>query len=224
MERKDQLPLLGFRRKKSKATCPAPKKVKAVCRDRASKRWSALLTLTHSRIGFKCGMRARLGEAHWAAFVKYAKSEHKEAFFRALTPASGEVCCEGRLDGTPCPKAARVDLTTVSPVQCGHELPKLHLDHTHDVQHICQLWSEALPEHPRSWDDGLCGPLVAHLLFGTEDHMLAQCSDRPLWRKQVVVRCGNKRGVKGQRAGDFCHDVAGAHYGHTDGQGYPSLS
>ena len=37
MERKDQLPLLGFRRKKSKAACPAPKKVKAVCRDGASK-------------------------------------------------------------------------------------------------------------------------------------------------------------------------------------------
>ena len=60
-----------------------------------------------------------------------------------------------------------------------------------------------------------CGPLVAHLLFGVDDHVLAQCSDRPIWRKQVVPRCGNKRGVKGQRADEFCHDIASAHYQHT---------
>ena len=91
----------------------------------------------------------------------------------------------------------------------------LHMDHTHDVKHICKVWSEALPENPRSWDDGICGPLIAHLLFGTEDHTLAQCSTRPIWRKQIVLRCGNVHGIAGQHAGDFCHDVAGAHYDHT---------
>ena len=89
------------------------------------------------------------------------------------------------------------------------------MDHTHDVKRICEVWSKALPEEPRSWDDGICGPLVAHLLFGTEDHVLAQCSARPVWRKQIVVRCGNVRGVEGQHADDFCHDVANAHYEHA---------
>ena len=215
MERREDLPLLGFRRRKSKAVCPAPANVKAVCRDRASKRWSTLLTITKSRIGYKCGMRARLGEANWAAFVKYAEAAHKEAFFRALTPASGVLCCEGRLEGAPCPKAVALDLTKVAVAECGAELPKLHMDHTHDVKHVCRIWSEALPEHPQSWDEGLCGPLVAHLLFGTEDHVVAQCSGRRIWRKQIVLRCGDVRGVEGQRADDFCHDVAGAHYDHA---------
>ena len=86
MERKEDLPLLGFRRKPAKHLCPAGKRVQALCRDRASKRWSALLTQTKSRIGFKCGMRKRLGEANWAAFVRFAEAEHKVAFIRALTP------------------------------------------------------------------------------------------------------------------------------------------
>ena len=109
MERAEALPLLGFRRRAPPA-CPASAAVQRVCRERASKRWSALLTQTQSRIGHRCGMRKRLGEAHWAAFVRYAEAEHKAQFFRALAPASGELCCEGKLDGTPCPNGARIDL------------------------------------------------------------------------------------------------------------------
>ena len=86
------------------------------------------------------------------------------------------------------------------------------MDHTHDVKHVCEVWSLALPEDPQSWDDGICGPI---LLFGTEDHVLTQCSNRAIWRKQVVPRCGDVRSVKGQRAEDFCHDIAGAHYTHA---------
>ena len=214
MESREALPLLGFRRRIPKG-CPASAKVKQVCRTRASKRWSALLTQTKSRIGFKCGMRERLGSAHWAAFVRYAESEHKAAFFRALTPSSGLLCCEGKIDGTPCPKAVGIDLKRVSATECEEGLPKLHMDHTHDVKHICEVWSKALPEHPASWEDGICGPLVAHLLFGTEDHVLTQNSTRSIWRKQIVLRCGNMRGIEGQYAADFCHDVASAHYEHT---------
>ena len=177
----------------------------------ASKRWSALLTQAKSRIGHKCGMRERLGEAHWATFVRYAEGEHKARFFRAFTPASGVLCCEGKLDGTPCPKQVRIDLKRISSMQCGAELAKLHMDHTHDVKRICEVWSAALPKHPQSWDDGICGALVAHLLFGTEDHVLARCSARPIWRKQLIFRCGTVRGVQGQRAEDVCHDLVDAH-------------
>ena len=126
MEPRDALP--GFRRRPTKQVCPAS--AAKVCRIRASKRWSALLTQTKSRIGFKCGMRERLGEVHWAAFVKYAEAEHKASFVRA--PASGMLCCEGKLDGTPCPKAVVIDLKRVA--ECEEMLPKLHTDHTHDIK------------------------------------------------------------------------------------------
>ena len=214
MERREDLPLLGFVRRRPTA-CPARAAVIKVCRERASKRWSALLTQSKSRIGFKCGMRKRLGEAHWAAFVRYAEVEYKEDFFRAFTPTSGILCCAGRLDDSPCPKGVAVNLRRVSDAECGEALPCLHVDHTHDVKRICKVWSDALPEEPRSWDDGFCGPLIAHLLFGTEDHVVAQCSARPIWRKQLFFRCGDVRGVEGQRADDFCHDVANAHYDHA---------
>jgi hypothetical protein len=156
-------------------------------------------------------MRKRLGEIHCAAFVKFAETTHKEAC-QVLTPASGVLRCEGRIEGTPCPEGFCIDLKSLSVVECGNELPGLHMDHTHDTKHVCKIWSQALPDHPQSWDDGICGPLVAYLLFGIEDHVIAQCSDRPIWRKQVVPRCGDKRGVKGQHVEDFCHDIACAHY------------
>ena len=76
------------------------------------------------------GAEARVSD--WAAFVRYAEMEHKAQFFRALTPASGELCCEGTLDGAPCPKNVRLDLRDVSSSECGAALPGLHMDHTHD--------------------------------------------------------------------------------------------
>ena len=152
----------------------------------ASRRWSALLTQTKSRIGHQYGMRKRLGETNWAAFVRYAEAEHKDAFFRAFTPVSGVLRCEGKIKGTPCPKAIRVDLCATTRHECGDVLPGLHLDHSYDVQHICDVWSEALPKDPVSWDDGLCGALVAHLLLGVEEHVLAQCSTRPIWKPQLT--------------------------------------
>ena len=92
MERPEAL--LGFRRRRSKDVCPASLAVKQVCRERASKHWSALLTQIKSRIGFKCGMRKRLGDANWNAFAHYAEAEFKADFFDALTPATGVLRCE----------------------------------------------------------------------------------------------------------------------------------
>jgi hypothetical protein len=44
-------------------------------------------------------MHKRLAAIHWAALVKDAEAEYKEAFLRALTPASGVLCCAGRIEG-----------------------------------------------------------------------------------------------------------------------------
>ena len=214
-------PRVATTRRTPKGGCPTTAAIRALCRERASKRWSALLTQTRSRIGHRCGMRKRLGEVHWAAFVRYAEAEHKAALFSTFLPASGVLCCEGKLDGTPCPKQLRLDLRVASHAQCADTLPGLHVDHTHDVQHVCDVWSRALPAAPRAWDDGICGALVAHLLFGVEDHIVAECSPRHVWRRQLFFRCGDvvarraPESPKSQHAGDFCHDVAGAHYEHV---------
>ena len=189
--------------------------MKGVCRERASRRWSSLLTQTKSRIGHDAGMRERLDESNWAAFVRFAEMEYKEDFFSALTPSVSLLACEGRIDGSPSPRKFEIDLCGVSGSECGDALPGLHMDHTHDVTHICQVWSSALPETPRSWDDGICGPLIAHLLFGTKDHPVSQCSSRAIWKKQIRLRCGNVRGKKGQKKGHFCYDLARAHYGFS---------
>ena len=193
--------------------CPASPRVKSLCFKRASNRWSTLLTKTKSRIGDQCGMRKRLGPANWATFVEYAEAKHKTAFFRAFTPVSGILMCNGELDGEPCPKKLKVDLTRISSIQCGEALEKLHLDHRYEVERVCKVWSQALPKEPKTWDDGLCGPLVAQLLFGTEDHPVARknASSHPKWCQNLVFRCGNVQGVQGQRAADFCHDVDKLH-------------
>lgn len=213
MERCSSLTLLGFRKRVPKSPL-LRRAVAQVSRGRALKRWSALLTQTKSRIGYKCGMRKRLGEANWKAFVRYAEAWHKESFVRALLPSCGMLSCVGKLDGSPCPQQKQINLLTTSHTRLATQLPGLHMDHTYDVKQICDTWSRALPPNPRLWDDGICGALIAHLLFGTEDHVLTACSDRAIWRKQINLRCGNVSGMEGQHAGDFCHELAGMHYDH----------
>ena len=62
-------------------------------------------------------MRKRLGEIHWAALVKYAEAEHKEAFLRVLTLASGVQCFAGSIEGMPCPKTVCINLNSQSVVE-----------------------------------------------------------------------------------------------------------
>ena len=208
--------LLHFHRRPPKVTHDVPHTIRKLCRHRASKRWSSLLTQTCSRIGHDFGMRERLGDAHWRAFVGYAVKHHKGAFLNALVSPDATLRCAGKLvphaPATPCMRQLCLATAPLSEVQ--RRLANFHMDHTHDAALICQVWSDALPAAPRAWDDGVCGPLVAQLLFGVRDHPMADVDPNPLWKAQLVIRCGNKRGVKGQRAFQFCHDVAHAHYTH----------
>ena len=114
MEPKEALLPLGHRRRPSRAVCPASCAVRSLCHQRSR---SALLTQTESRIGHKCGVRERLGEATWAAFVRYAEREHKADSLGAFAPASGELWCEGRLDGAPCPHEVGILKLACSPMQ-----------------------------------------------------------------------------------------------------------
>ena len=210
--------LLHFRRRAPKVTRAVPNATRKLCRHRASKRWSSLLTQTRSRIGHDFGMRERLGEANWRTFVRYAVQHHKGAFLNALVPPDAVLRCAGKLGrhtaaATPCTR--RLCLATAPLSKVKRRLANFHMDHTHDAALICQVWSDALPVEPESWDDGICGSLLAQLLFGVRDHPMADADPtNPLWKAQLLIRCGNKRGVKGQRAFQFCHDVAHAHYTH----------
>ena len=213
MEPAHTIPLLGFYRAHHGGVMSTEQH--RLCMYRARKRWSALLTQKKSRIGFKCGMRKRLGENHWATFVRYATTNCKKAFIRALVPANGILCCAGKIDGTPCPNKLTISLLTAPLGEVKTNLPKLHMDHEFDVKQICDVWSRALPEEPKSWDDGICGELVAHLLFGVRDHPVAKISARRVWQKNIVIRCGDARGIADQHAENYCHDVSMAHYNHV---------
>ena len=121
------------------------------------------------------------------------------------------MCCAAPASSTAPPARTPPRLTNLA--EATHRLENFHMDHTHDAAHICQVWSDALPLEPTSWDEGICGGLLAQLLFGVDDHPMADVDAR--WKRQIVIRCGNRKGVRGQRASDFCHDLARAHYTHT---------
>ena len=123
MEAKSALTLLGFRKRVRKASLPP--RIQSICRSRAQKRWSALLTQTRSRIG--CNIRGRLGEDNWEKFVLYAETNYKESFIRSLTPHSGLLCCSGKIDGSQCANNLRIDLNAVSDVNLKTLLPNMHM-------------------------------------------------------------------------------------------------
>ena len=86
----------------------------------------------------------------------------------------------------------------------------LHIDHAFDVQHICELWKQLTPRDPVSWDQGIKGVLVAHLLFGTRD--------LGAHRPNIRLRCGISRGaakLKHHGRARLCHKQHGAHYTHV---------
>ena len=60
--------------------------------------------------------------------------------------------------------------------------------------------------HPRSWDDGVNGLRIAHLLFGVEP--------MGTWPARLRLRCGTNRyyGRDDQDYERFCHATDVAHY------------
>ena len=126
---------------------------------RAGQRWSALVTAPTSRIARM--MRPVLGEALWAAFVVHANARYKPAFLAGFQ--APELRCVGK-PGQECDFAA--DLFAPD---AAAKLGCLHVDHEQDVQITCDMWKNALPPTPASWDDGIDGPLLCHLLFGIQE-------------------------------------------------------
>jgi hypothetical protein len=38
------------------------------------------------------------------------------------------------------------------------------MDRNHDIEHVCKMWSLALPEHPQSWGDGICAGAMISII------------------------------------------------------------
>ena len=137
-------------------------------------------------------MRERMGELLWSQFVSYANEHYKARFVRAFCKPS--LRCVGRLDGTPCPHAFEVDLASPD---AKRKLKFLHLDHERPVRRTCERWSNALPEFPSSWHEGLDAGALCHDLFGAYD-------DEQYGGKCMCFHCGAPQGGRfAQHA--YCH-------------------
>ena len=120
-----------------------------------------------------------LGEAQWQDFLAHATARYKRAFAGAFDPPSGVLKCVGRADGAACPHGFEVDFASPRAIDM---LEHLHVDHEQDVQITCDMWRAARPSAAASWDDGIDGALLCHLLFGVDEHPVhgAQpCEDGP---------------------------------------------
>jgi hypothetical protein len=38
------------------------------------------------------------------------------------------------------------------------------MDNTHDIEHVCKIWSLALAEYPQSWGDGICAGAMKSII------------------------------------------------------------
>jgi hypothetical protein len=140
-----------------------------------------------------------LGDAQWQDFLAHATARYKQPFLDAFDPPSATLKCVGRAGGGACPHAFEVDLASTLAVR---KLEHLHVDHEQDVQIItCDMRRAARPSVPASWDDGIDGVLLCHLLFGVEE-------DPAHGAPALRFRCGPSR------LGDagYCHQLNMAHY------------
>jgi hypothetical protein len=174
------------------------------CRKRAQQRWCKWLTATESRIGHKNGLRERLGPECWQEFVTYANRYYKASFEAHFSITMK--CC-GKIEGDqPCPQAC-----TVNPWLCSDltKLEGLHLDHSYELSDICEAWKEAISgRNLTSWDDGVNGDFICHLLFGVRNHPNFEQTGDNKWRAQVHFRCGES---KNNKKGNFCHETRFKH-------------
>jgi hypothetical protein len=76
----------------------------------------------------------------------------------APRPANDTLRCCASLDVRLAPHRFTIDFAGPS---ARFTLAGLH------VRHICDTWLRTMPAHPRSWDDGVNGLRVVHLLFSS---------------------------------------------------------
>ena len=207
----------GRRRQRVRGARTRPKKNKApkwqtLARKRGIQRWSSLLTAKSSRLAKANGMRQFLGERCWADFKEFANSNYREAFVNAFSPKDGVLRCKGPLDPSGpaiCPQSFSVDvrqLGSSSPVQskiASERLSLMHVDHTYDIQHICDMWTSLSRRSPPRWDHGINATKLCQYLFGVnETDGNVACLSFRCAVPSIDDQCP-------------CHHVARPHYHHT---------
>jgi hypothetical protein len=197
------------RRRRTRKRSSKARKWQTLARKRGIQRWSSLVSATSSRLAKANGMRAFLGERCWRDFVGHAAAHYREAFLQAFTPRDGVLCCKGPLGSAgPCPQRFRVDARQLASSDgtqrdiATQRLKLLHVDHTYDVQHICDTWKSLSVPCPPRWDHGICARKLCRLLFGVKPAEGQPC----LTFRCAVLSLGSQQP---------CHHVARPHYAHT---------
>ena len=111
-------------------------------------------------------------------------------------PPSLVLACSGKLDGSPCPHAFRIDLCSPD---ARATTGCLHLDHERKVRETCRAWLENLPVKPETWHDGSSRDDLCHALFGVSDGENTCC---------VRFRCSARKGCDewlSYAEHTFCH-------------------
>jgi hypothetical protein len=171
----------------------------------ALRRWNTMLHRIKAHVG------KRLGPANWGDFCEFVRTTFRAQYLQAFFDDMRWLGCCGPLAQQrergcrACPHRFGVDLR-----RCGwaREMAGLHFDHTHDRGHVCGLWFACMTEAPRSWDDGICGLRVAHLLCGA--------APLGMWPASLRLRCGPSRTSRHQLPlRDYCHRTDSAHYSHA---------
>ena len=203
VRRSNRLPRGRGRRTRKRKSGSARRRWETLARKRGIQRWSSLLSAKASRLAKTHGMRELLGERCWKDLLKYVDMHYRESFISAFVPSEGVLRCHGPLEGGACQQSFRVDvrqLASTDPKQCalaGKRLELLHIDHTYDVQHICDTWKALSMRSPLHWDFGVDATKLCALLFKVGGNLTFRCA---------VPRVGGRRP---------CHHVAHPHYHHT---------
>ena len=93
------------------------------------------------------------------------RQHYWEKYLRVFMPPSLVLACSGKLDGSPCPHAFRIDLCSPD---ARATTGCLHLDHERKVRETCRAWLENLPVKPETWHDGSSRDDLCHALFARE--------------------------------------------------------
>jgi len=212
-KRRNGRPRQRIRRTRKRPNKTKGRKWQTLARKRGIQRWSSLISAKSSRLAKTQGMWQFLGERCWRDFVKHAATHYREAFLKAFTPQDGVLRCKGPLESTcgsacSCPQNFRVDVRQLASSDdkqrdiATNRLKLLHMDHTYDVQHICDTWKSLSVRNPSRWDHGVCAKKLCHLLFGVKPVDGEAC---------LTFRCA----VLSLETQHPCHHVARPHYDHT---------
>ena len=175
-----------------------------VSRRRGAQRYHALL----QRIGGEChGMREHLGEIEWADFCQHAKRHYQPRFISRFEPlgAAPTLTCVGpiTLGSGPrqfCPHHHTVKLQLLSSKDVeasqatSKALSNLHLDHTIELQQICDVWKQLTPPRAPVWRKYVDHSKLCNLIFEESN---------------VQFRC-----ARWSREHRMCHDMSRSHFGH----------